>query len=92
MDLNYRAGDEGEPPPLGGVRGGDQQILGAALLWYPRPRVRLMINYLHVTVDRLNPAGDVDPEPFGPPPATPPVGVQIGQTLNILAVRARYSF
>ena len=55
-------------------------------------RVRVMANYLHVDVDRLNPAGPEDSEPFGPPPGTPPPGVQIGQTFNILAVRIRYSF
>lgn len=92
MDLNYRAGVPGEVADPGGVRGGRQEILGAALLWYPRPRVRLMLNYLHVRVDRLNPAGLADPDPFGPPPSTPPIGVQIGQTLDIMAVRIRYSF
>jgi len=92
MDLNYRAGAPGEAPGADGVRGGRQEILGAALLWYPRPRVRLMLNYLHVRVDRLNPADLADPEPFGPPPSTPPIGVQIGQTLDIMAVRIRYSF
>ena len=59
-------------------------------LW--RARVRRMLNYLHVRVDRLNPAGPDDPEPFGPAPSTPPVGVQIGQTLDIVALRFRYSF
>ena len=92
MDLNYHAGSPGQPPPAEGVRGGRQEIWATALLWYPRPRVRLMLNYLHVTVDRLNPARPSDPDPFGPPPATPPVGVQIGQSMSILALRARYSF
>lgn len=92
MDLNDREGALGEPPPDEGVRGGDQSIWAAALLWYPRPRVRLMLNYLHVAVDRLNPARPLDPQPFGPPPDTPPVGVQIGQSLNIVAARLRYSF
>lgn len=92
MDLNYRAGAPGEAPAADGVRGGRQEILGAALLWYPRPRVRLMLNYLHVRVDRLNPADLADPEPFGAPPSTPPIGVQIGQTFDIMAVRIRYSF
>jgi phosphate-selective porin OprO and OprP len=92
MDLNYRAGSPGEAPPEAGVRGGRQEIVGAALLWYPRPRVRLMFNYLHVRVDRLNPADSFDPEPFGPAPSTPPIGVQIGQSLDIAALRIRYSF
>lgn len=92
MDLNYRAGSPEEPTPAGGVRGGRQEIWGAALLWYPRPRVRLMLNYLHVNVDRLNPADLNDPEPFGPPPSTPPVGAQIGQAFDVVGVRIRYSF
>ncbi len=92
IDLNYRAGAPGQALAADGVRGGRQEILGAALLWYPRARVRLMLNYLHVRVDRLNPAGPDDPEPFGPAPSTPPVGVQIGQTLDIVALRFRYSF
>lgn len=92
MDLNSDAGRPGEPTPAGGVRGGRQEIIGAGLLWYPRPRVRVMFNYLHVNVDRLNPASLEDPEPFGPAPATPPVGVQIGQELDIMALRLRYSF
>ena len=92
MDLNDHEGPAGQPTPIAGVRGGKQQILGAALLWYPRPRVRVMANLLHVDVDRLNPAGPDDPAPFGAPPATPPPGVQIGQTFNVLAIRVRYSF
>lgn len=92
MDLNYRAGSPGEATPDGGIRGGRQEIWGAALLWYPRPRVRLMMNYLHVNVDRLNPADASDPEPFGAPPSTPPVGVQIGQAFDVVGVRIRYSF
>ncbi len=92
MDLNYRAGSPEEFAPEGGVRGGRQEIWGAALLWYPRPRVRVMLNYLHVNVDRLNPADLNDPEPFGTPPSTPPVGVQIGQTFDVVGVRLRYSF
>ncbi len=50
------------------------------------------MTYMHVGVDRLNPASPLDPEPFGPPPATPPIGVQIGQSLNIGAIRVRYGF
>jgi phosphate-selective porin OprO/OprP len=92
MDANSHAGDLGAPPPPGGVRGGDQTILNLALNWYPSDRIRLMLNGMHVRVDRLNPAGVADPEPFGPAPLTPPVGVQIGQTLDILALRVRYSF
>jgi len=51
-----------------------------------------MFNYLRVDVDRLNPAGPGNLTPFGPAPATPPLGVQIGQDLDIFALRSQYSF
>jgi len=92
MNLNYRAGQEGDFTALDGVRGGDQKILSLGLEWYPRQRFRVMFNYLHVDVDRLNPASVFDPQPFGAPPLTPPTGVQIGQDLNIFAIRGRYGF
>ena len=92
MDANSHAGQPGAPPPPGGVRGGDQSILSLALNWYPSNRIRVMLNAMHVRVDRLNPAAPLDPEPFGPAPVTPPVGVQIGQRLDVLAMRVRYAF
>jgi phosphate-selective porin OprO/OprP len=92
MNLNFQSGDPGAPPPAEGVRGGDQRIWSAGLNWYPRPRVRIMLEYLRVRVDRLNPADGIQPEPFGPPPLTPPIGAQIGQAFNVFAARLRYSF
>lgn len=92
MNLNDRIGVEGALQPPDGVRGGDQQIFGLSLEWFPRSRFRLMLNALHIRVDRLNPASAANPEPFGPSPATPPPGVQIGQSLNAVAIRARYGF
>lgn len=92
MDLNYREGQEGQLAPMDGVRGGEQRILALGLEWYPRQRFRVMFNYLNVRVDRLNPASVFDPQPFGAPPLTPPIGVQIGQDLNIFAIRGRYGF
>jgi phosphate-selective porin OprO/OprP len=92
MDANSHAGQTGAPPPPGGVRGGDQAILSLALNWYPSDRIRIMLNGMHVRVDRLNPARPADPEPFGPAPLTPPIGVQIGQSLDVVAMRVRYAF
>jgi phosphate-selective porin OprO/OprP len=92
MDLNFHPGVAGAPPPVDGVRGGDQKILSAALEWYPRPRTRIMLEWQHVSVDRLNPASATDPQPFGPPPETPPPGVQIGQAFDTAAIRLRYAF
>lgn len=92
MNLNYREGSAGAPLPWEGVRGGDQRIVGIALKWYPTERTNFTLNYLNIRVDRLNPAGPANPEPFGPPPATPPIGVQIGQKMGIWALHGRYAF
>ena len=46
----------------------------------------------HVDVERLNPAGAGNLLPFGPAPGTPPLGVQIGQDLDIYGLRTQYSF
>jgi phosphate-selective porin OprO/OprP len=54
--------------------------------------VKLMCNWLHVDVDRLNPAGPGNLTPFGAAPGTPPIGAAIGQDLNIYGLRTQYSF
>jgi phosphate-selective porin OprO/OprP len=91
-DLNYHQGLAGFAPPGDGVRGGDQDIWTVGLNWYPNSNLRFMLDYLHVTVHRLNPAGPGNLTPFGASPATPPIGVQIGQTVNILAIRSQFAF
>ena len=91
-DLNFHAGTPGLPPPPGGIRGGVQDNLSVGLNWYPTANIKFMFDYQHISVDRLNPASPTDPEPFGTGDATPPIGVQIGQTLHALAVRTQYSF
>ena len=52
----------------------------------------MMLNYLLIDVDRLNPAGPGNTAPFGATPATPPIGVEIGQDLDVIALRTQYSF
>ena len=74
------------------MRGGDQSILTAGINWYLNTNVKLMFNYPHIDVNRLNPAGPGNLTPFGPSPATPPIGVEIGQTLNVYALRSQFSF
>jgi phosphate-selective porin OprO and OprP len=91
-DLNFHAGSPGSPPPTGGIRGGVQDNWSVGLNWYPTANTKFMFDYQHISVDRLNPASPTDSEPFGSGDATPPVGVQIGQTLHALAVRTQYSF
>jgi phosphate-selective porin OprO/OprP len=92
MDLNYRQGFAGLAPFSDSVRGGEQSIWTLGLNWYMNPNVRLLFNYLRVDIDRLNPAGPGNLQPFGPAPGTPPIGVQIGQDLDIFAIRSQFSF
>jgi phosphate-selective porin OprO and OprP len=91
-DLNFDAGSPGSPPPPGGIRGGVQDNWSVGLNWYPTANTKFMVDYQHISVDRLNPASPTDPEPFGSGDATPPIGVQIGQTLHAFALRTQYSF
>ena len=74
------------------MRGGDQQVWTLGVNWFPNPNVKVMLNYLLIDVDRLNPAGPGNTQPFGPAPNTPPIGVQIGQDLDVFALRTQFSF
>lgn len=91
-DLNYGEGVAGTAARVDSIRGGEQSIFGAGINWYLNTNIKLMLNYLHVDVDRLNPAGPGNPTPFGASPATPPLGVQVGQDLDIYALRSQFSF
>ncbi len=90
-DLNNDAGVSGLVPPADGVRGGLQEVTAFGINWYLNSNVRFLLDYQHVNVDRLNPASIASPDPFGPAPATPPIGVQIGQSLNVIALRSQFS-
>ncbi len=57
LNLNYDEGVFGKTTPFGGIRGGDQRIWSAGLNWYPNPVIRLMLDYQHVDVARLNGSG-----------------------------------
>lgn len=92
MDLNHHEGLLGSAASTDAVRGGEQNIWTLGVSWFFNPNVRLIFNYFRVDVDRLNPAGPGNLTPFGPAPGTPPLGVQIGQDLDIYALRSQYSF
>ncbi|HET7809004.1 MAG TPA: porin, partial [Steroidobacteraceae bacterium] len=92
MNLNFNEGLEGAAATPDSIRGGDQQVWTLGVNWFPNPNVKVMLNYLLIDVDRLNPAGPSNPQPFGPAPNTPPVGVQIGQDLDVFALRTQFSF
>ncbi|ATQ41672.1 OprO/OprP family phosphate-selective porin [Caulobacter mirabilis] len=85
IDLNwgdYRAG------ALGAIQGGEQDILSIGLNWYLNNAVTLQAAYRNVSVDRLSPGGSA----FGTIAATPALGAQVGQDLNIYSFRTQYAF
>jgi phosphate-selective porin OprO/OprP len=92
MNLNFEEGLDGTAAVAGAVRGGDQQIWTLGVNWYPNPNFKMMLNYLMIDVDRLNPAGPGNTQPFGPVPNTPPLGTQVGQDLDVFALRSQFSF
>jgi phosphate-selective porin OprO/OprP len=92
MDLNFMEGFEGTAAVPGSVRGGDQSITTLGINWFPNPNIKVMLNYLMIDVDRLNPAGAGNTAPFGAAPNTPPIGVEIGQDLDVFALRTQFSF
>ena len=49
----------------GSVRGGEQNVLTLGVNWYLNPNFKVMMNYLLIDVDRLNPAGPGNLTPFG---------------------------
>jgi phosphate-selective porin OprO/OprP len=92
MNLNFMEGIEGTAAAPEAVRGGDQEVMTFGINWFPNPNVKLMLDYLMIDVDRLNPAGPGNTTPFGAAPNTPPIGVQIGQDLDVWALRSQFSF
>ena len=92
MNLNFNEGLEGAAATPDSVRGGDQQVWTFGVNWFPNPNMKVMLNYLLIDVDRLNPAGPGNTQPFGPAPNTPPTGVQVGQDLDVFALRTQFSF
>jgi phosphate-selective porin OprO and OprP len=91
-DLNFNEGSAGVAPVAGAIRGGEQDVLALGLNWYPNANIKVLFNYLMIDVDRLNPAGPGNTTPFGAGVATPPVGAEIGQDLDVYALRTQFSF
>ncbi len=91
-DLNSNEGSLGTAPIAGAIRGGEQDVFALGLNWYLNPNIKVLFNYLMIDVDRLNPAGPGNTTPFGAGVATPPVGVDIGQDLDVYALRTQFSF
>lgn len=91
-DFNFEEGALGTAPSASAVRGGEQDIWTLGANWYATTNIKIMLNYLLVDVDRLNPAGPGNAAPFGASPSTPPIGVQIGQKYKALALRTQFNF
>jgi phosphate-selective porin OprO/OprP len=83
MNLNYDAGALGSAPSPSTIRGGKLDIYSAALNWYPNPYIRLALEGQHVELDRLSP----DAATY-----VTPIGAQIGQSYNALALRSQFGF
>ena len=82
-DLNYHAGAFGSAAAADAVRGGNQRIWTAGVNWYLNPVVRVMLDVQHVNISRLSPSAAA---------YSTPVGAQIGQSYNTIAVRTQAAF
>lgn len=89
LDLNHNAGLAGTPLPLGGIRGGQQDIVTVGLNWYPNQTVRFMASYQAVSIDRLSLGGTFFGSAAG---ETPAAGAQVGQDFDIWSLRTQYAF
>ncbi len=92
MNLNFREGSADTAASGVGVRGGEQNIWTVGVNWYLNANMKLMFDWIHIRVNRLNPAGPGNTTPFGAAPATPPLGAEIGQDLDVFGARAQYAF
>jgi phosphate-selective porin OprO/OprP len=68
-----------------GVAGGVQNIWTIGVNWYVNRNVRIMVNYLHGTVDKFAGAAIAGPPAF-------PVGTDIGSKFDALAMRTQIAF
>lgn len=84
LDLNFREGVEGLATPAGGIRGGEQEITTLGLNFYPNNVIRFLLDYQWVSIDRLNPKSLAD--------SGSPVGAQIGQDYQAVALRTQLAF
>jgi phosphate-selective porin OprO/OprP len=83
IDLNFHEGAHGVAPTAEAIRGGAEQNFTAGVNWYLNPVVRFMLDYEHVHIDRLSPNAAL---------YQTPVGAQIGQSYNAIALRSQFAF
>jgi len=83
VDLNFHEGTQGTAPTAEAIRGGEEQNFTAGVNWYANSLVRFMLDYEHVRIDRLSPNAAL---------YQTPVGAQIGQSYNAIALRSQFAF
>jgi phosphate-selective porin OprO/OprP len=83
INLNYHAGSAGAAPAADAIRGGEEKNWVVGLNFYPNSFTRFMIDYIHVSIDRLSPNATV---------YQTPIGAQIGQNFDVLSGRAQFAF
>jgi phosphate-selective porin OprO and OprP len=91
-DLDFRPGHPGTLAGVDAVRGGVQDIVTLGINWYLNSNFRMSVNAYFVDVERLNPASAANLQPFGAPPGTPPIGVEIGQNYWVIGWRSQFMF
>jgi phosphate-selective porin OprO/OprP len=79
-NLNDNPGVAGFPAPLGGLRGGDQQIFTTGINWYPNSTLRFAFDWQNVDINRL-----------GTIVAPPLANTQVGQRYNVISLRSQLS-
>lgn len=85
VDLNDHEGAIGFAMPVEGIRGGAQKIWTLGLNWYPNNLLRFALDYEHIEVDRI---GTI-PALAGVHPVIS--NAQVGQTMNVIAMRSQLS-
>ena len=85
VNLNYNEGLPLAAIPVDGIRGGEQSIVTVGLNWYVNPSLRFMLQVMHVDIDRLAPTAN-----YGI--AGTPLGAQVGQEYDAVALRTQFGF